>query len=333
MKKVVVLGGGTGTYAVLAGLKKYPLDITAIVSMADSGGSAQKERDEWGLLPVSDVRKALIALAPDEGREGMREELLRDLFNYRFSEGVGMEGTTFGNLFLVALSNILNSQDQAIEEVSRLLKIKGRVLPVTLEETNLVAEYEEGVVAVGEHAVDEPKHDRRLAIRNVYLLPKVKANPAAVKAIKQADFIVIGPGDLYTSLLPALLVEGVAEAIKKSKAEGIFVQNLMTKFGQTNGFSASRYLSELSNYSDLSFDHVLVNTASLPEDILRYYATSENSYPVEDDLGEGQGFRVLRDDFLSRHNFVPQKGDKLNRSVLRHDPKRLAKSLMRVIGK
>ena len=304
MKKVVVLGGGTGTYAVLAGLKKYPLDITAIVSMADSGGSAQKERDEWGLLPVSDVRKALIALAPDEGREGMREELLRDLFNYRFSEGVGMEGTTFGNLFLVALSNVLNSQDQAIEEVSRLSRIKGRVLPVTLEETNLVAEYEEGVVAVGEHAVDEPKHDRRLAIRNV-----------------------------YTSLLPALLVEGIAEAIKKSKAEVIFVQNLMSKFGQTNGFSASRYLSEIGNYSDLSFNHVLVNTASLPEEILRYYATSENSYPIEDDLGEGQGFRVLRDDFLSRHKFVPQKGDKLNRSVLRHDPKRLAKSLMRVIGK
>src|SRR3989304_554810 len=108
MKKVVVLGGGTGTYAVLAGLKKYPLDITAIVSMADSGGSAKKERDEFGMLPVSDVRKALLALAPDEGREGMREELLRQLFESRFSRGVGMEGTTFGNLFLVALSNVLN---------------------------------------------------------------------------------------------------------------------------------------------------------------------------------------------------------------------------------
>jgi len=332
MKKVVVLGGGTGTYSVLAGLKKYPLDITAIVSMADSGGSAKKERDEWGLLPVSDVRKALIALAPEEGREGMREELLRELFNYRFSEGVGMEGTTFGNLFLVALSNILNSQDRAIEEVSRLLRIKGRVLPVTLEETNLVAEYEEGVVAVGEHSVDEPKHDRRLAIRNVYLLPKVKANPEAVKAIKQADFIVIGPGDLYTSLLPALLVEGIAGAIKKSKAQGIFVQNLMNKFGQTNGFSASRYLAEIANYSDLSFHHVLVNTAPLPPEIIRYYATSENSYPVHDDLGEGQGFRVFRDNLLSNHNFLPEKGDKLNRSVLRHDPQRLAKSLMKVIG-
>ncbi|MEX1061620.1 MAG: gluconeogenesis factor YvcK family protein [Patescibacteria group bacterium] len=330
MKKVVVLGGGTGTYAVLAGLKKYPLDITAIVSMADSGGSAKKERDEWGLLPVSDVRKALIALAPDEGREGMREELLRDLFNYRFSEGVGMEGTTFGNLFLVALSNILNSQDRAIEEVSRLLKIKGQVLPVTLEETNLVAEYEEGVVAVGEHAVDEPKHDRRLAIRNVYLLPKVKANPAAVKAIREADFIVMGPGDLYTSLLPALLVEGVASAVKKSKAQGIFVQNLMNKFGQTNGFSASRYLSELENYTDLSFHHVLVNTAPLPEGILRYYATSENSYPVGDDLREGE-FNVVRGDFLSRQEIIPEKGDDLKRSLLRHDAKRLAKALIAII--
>ncbi|MEX2053851.1 MAG: 2-phospho-L-lactate transferase CofD family protein, partial [Patescibacteria group bacterium] len=170
-KKVVVLGGGTGTYAVLSGLKKYPLDITAVVTMADSGGSARKERDEFGMLPVSDVRKALLALAEENGDEGF----LRELFNYRFSEGVGMEGTTFGNLFLVALSNVLGSQEAAIERAAKLLQTKGRVLPVTLEDTNLVAEYDEGVTVVGEHGIDEPQHDGRLAIRRVYLLPQVNA--------------------------------------------------------------------------------------------------------------------------------------------------------------
>lgn len=326
-KKVVVLGGGTGTYTVLSGLKNYPLDITAIVTMADSGGSAKKERDEFGVLPVSDIRKAFLALAEEGGKEG----LFRDLFNYRFVEGVGVSGMTFGNLFLVALSNILGSQEQAIEEVGKFLKIKGRVLPVTLEETNLVAEYDEGVVAVGEHAVDEPKHDKRLAIRNIYLLPKVKANPKAVKAIKDADFIVLGPGDLFTSLLPTLLVGGISEAFKKSKAKKIFIQNLMNKFGQTNGFTASSYLAELDKYLGISFDYVFVNNSPLPKDVLRYYATAENSYPIDDDLGEESGFQIIRGDLLSKKKFKPQKGDKLKRSLLRHDFDKLAKVLVEVM--
>ncbi len=326
-KKVVVLGGGTGTYTVLSGLKNYPLDITAVVTMADSGGSAKKERDEFGILPVSDVRKALLALSEENGREG----LLRDLINYRFVEGIGVSGMTFGNLFLVALSHILSSQERAIEEVGKFLKIKGRVLPVTLEETNLVAEYDEGVVAVGEHAIDEPKHDKRLSIRNIYLLPGVKANPKALKAIRQADFIVIGPGDIFTSLLPTLLVGGVSEAVKKSKAKKIFIQNLMNKFGQTNGFTASRYLSEIDKYLGIKFDFVFANNAPLPKDTLRYYATSENSYPIEDDLLEEDGYLIFRKDLLSKKRFKPQEGDNLKRSILRHDSDKLAKALLKVM--
>ncbi|NIT03494.1 uridine diphosphate-N-acetylglucosamine-binding protein YvcK [Candidatus Saccharibacteria bacterium] len=325
-KKVVVLGGGTGTYTVLSGLKRYPLEVTAVVSMADSGGSARKERDEFGLLPVSDVRKALLALSEEDGQEGM----LRELFNYRFSQGTGVEGTTFGNLFLVALANILGSQEKAIKEMGRVLRIKGRVLPVTLDETNLVAEYDEGVTVVGEHAIDEPRHDGRLAIRNVYLLPAVKANPQAVAAIKKANFIVVGPGDLFTSLLPTLLVEGATEAVKKSRAGKIFILNLMNKFGQTNGFTASRYLSELGRYLGLAFDHVFVNSAPLPKDALRYYATSESSHPVEDDLDDGS-YRVVRGDFLSSKRFIPQEGDKLKRSLLRHDSDKLARALVELV--
>ncbi|GMR19038.1 MAG: hypothetical protein BMS9Abin34_162 [Patescibacteria group bacterium] len=326
-KKVVVLGGGTGTYAVLSGLKKYPLEITAVVSVADSGGSARKERDEFGLLPVSDIRKALLALSEEDGREGV----LRELFNYRFAEGVGVEGTTFGNLFLVALSNILGSQEKAVEEAGNFLRIKGRVLPVTLDETNLVAEYEGGVTVVGEHDIDEPKHDGKLAIRRVYLLPKVKANPKAIKAIKNADLIVVGPGDLFTSLLPTLLVEGISKAVEKSKAKRVYVLNLMGRFGQTNGFPASRYLSELGRYLEVAFDYILVNNVPPPRAILRYYATSEKSYPVEDDLRNGSGVRVIRGDFLSHRTFKPQKGDKLKRSLLRHDPDKLARVLVKIL--
>lgn len=321
----MVLGGGTGTYVVLSGLKKYPLEITAVVTMADSGGSARKERDEFGMLPVSDVRKALLALA-EENSGGT----LRDLFNYRFSEGVGVEGTTFGNLFLVALSNILGSQEKAIEAAGEILRVKGRVLPVTLEETNLVAEYDEGVTVVGEHFIDEPQHDGRLAIRRVYLLPQPQANPKAIAAIKEADLIVIGPGDLYTSLLPTILVKGIAEAVRKSRAHRVYILNLMSKLGQTNGFTASRHAAVLEEHLETDFSHILINTAPLPEDVLQYYASSESSFPIENDFREGK-YILIQDDFLSERAFVPQPGDALKRSLLRHDPDKLAKALVSIL--
>ncbi len=324
-KKVVVLGGGTGTYVVLSGLKKYPLEITAVVTMADSGGSARKERDEFGMLPVSDVRKALLALAEENG-----EGTLRELFNYRFSEGVGVEGTTFGNLFLVALSHTLGSQEKAIEAAEKILRTKGRVLPVTLEETNLVAEYDEGVTVVGEHSIDEPKHDGRLAIRRVYLLPQPKANPKAVTAIREADLIVVGPGDIYTSLLPTLMVAGISEAVQRSKAHRVYILNLMSKFGQTNGFPASRHAAVLEEHLGTNFSHILVNTAPLPEDVLQYYASSESSFPIENDLRE-EKYALVKGDFLSERLFTPQSGDTLKRSLLRHDPDKLAKALVGIL--
>lgn len=323
-KKAVVLGGGTGTYTVLSGLKKYPLDLAAIVSMADSGGSAKKERDEFGMLPVSDVRKALLALAEEEGRKG----LLRDLLNYRFSRGVGVEGTTFGNLFLVALSEILGSQEKAIVEAGRFLGAKGQVLPVALDQTNLVAEYDEGVRVVGEHEIDEPLHDGRLGLRRVYLEPQVPANPLALSVIAQADLIVIGPGDLFTSILPVVLVGGIKEEIDKAKGKKVFILNLMNKFGQTNGFTASRYLAELERHAGFGFDYVLVNSAPLPQEILRRYALEERSFPLEDDLNsEG----IIHRDLLSQQIYEPQVGDKLKRSLLRHDPDKLARSLVEIL--
>lgn len=327
-RRIVTIGGGTGTYTILSGLKKYPLEVTAIVSMADSGGSARKERDEWGLLPVSDARKALLALSEEGGREG----LLRELLDYRFAKGIGVEGMTFGNLFLVALSNILGSQEKAIEELGKILKIKGRVLPVTLEQTNLVAEYDEGVAVVGEHEIDEPKHDGRLGVRRVYLLPPVKAYPPARAAIKEANLVVIGPGDLFTSLIPVLIVEGITEALKRTKARKVYVLNLMNRYGQTFGFNASKFLSTLSEYLEgVTFDYVLVNNVPLPADILRRYALVERSYPIEDDLREDGSCKVIRGDFLSRQVVKPQPGDKLRRSLLRHDPEKVARAIMELL--
>src|SRR3989338_7437850 len=160
-EKIVVIGGGTGTYSVLSGIKKYTSNITAIVTMADSGGSAKKERDEWGLLPSSDVRKSLIALADVSHQDTM---LLRRLFHYRYSEGIGVAGMSFGNLFLIALTRLLHSQAKAIEKAGELLRIKGRVLPVSLDTVDLVATYEDGTSVVGEHYIDEPKHNGKISI-------------------------------------------------------------------------------------------------------------------------------------------------------------------------
>lgn len=212
---IVCLGGGTGTFVTLSGLKSYPYNLNAIVTMSDSGGSNKRIRDEFGLLPTSDIRQCLIALSAEKGQTG----LLRELFMYRFAKGNGISGMTFGNLFMAALADILGSQEEAIRQTGRVLRINGTVIPVSYTDTNLFAKYENGHVAEEEHLIDEPEHDGKLHITELYLKPKAKANQHALSAIEEAKLIVLGPGDLYTSLLPNLLVDGISEAIKKSKAK------------------------------------------------------------------------------------------------------------------
>src|SRR5690348_10472087 len=206
---IVCIGGGTGTFVALSGLKTYPVNLTAIVTMSDSGGSNKRIRDEFGLLPTSDIRQCLIALAAEKGNTG----IIRKLFMYRFEKGEGIKGMTFGNLFMAALSDILGSQEDAIQATSKVLRINGSVVPVTFSDTNLYATYENGHTVTEEHFIDEPTHDGQLRITDIYLKPKAKANPQALDAIDSADLIVLGPGDLYTSLLPNLLVTGIAKAI------------------------------------------------------------------------------------------------------------------------
>src|SRR3989344_835514 len=317
-KKVVVVGGGTGTFVVLSGLKRYPLELTAVVTMADTGGSARFERDIFGLLPNSDVRKALIGLAEVNGKSG---GLLRELFSYRFDKGE-LAGMTFGNVFLVALSQVLGSQEEAIERAGEILRIKGKVLPVTMDRIDLVARYESGSEVVGEHLIDEPEHDGKLKIVGLAARPKGRVFPSARAAIETAEIIVFGPGDVYTSSVAPVVVEDVGKLIAGSKAKLVYVVNLMTKYGQTYGFKASDHVREMEKYVGRKMDGVIINNAVLPAEALAKYE-AEQAVQVEDDLGADP--RVARADVLQPAEVEPQNGDPLKRSLLRHDPEKLAK--------
>lgn len=330
-KRVVVIGGGTGTYTTLVGLRKYPLDISVIVSMTDSGGSNRVIRDEFGLLPTSDLRQAMVALAGEE-----EDDLLRKLFTYRYNQGVGISGMTFGNLFMAALTEILGSQKEAIAETCRLLHVNGNIIPVTYDNSQLVARYDNGKQVLGEHHIDEPDlTSGQHRVVGLEVFPKAKANPEALEAIKNADLIVMGPGDLYTSLLCNLVVSGVAKAVAKSKSQKVFVMNLMTKFGQTSGFSASDYLFELYKYlSGGVVQTVLVSKPfRLKGDVLKRYK-EEKAEIVIDDLdfsNQSPKPKIIRANLVSDKIYERQKGDILLRSLIRHDPDKLAKALVSLL--
>ena len=224
---------------VLSALREYPLELTAIVSMADDGGSTGILRDQYGVLPPGDVRRALVALSDAPA--------LRELFNYRFKTG-GLSGHNFGNIFLSALEQLKGNFGAAVDEASRVLNVRGRVLPVTFSNVRLFARLADGKILKGETNIDIPRTKVRAKIKKVWLSPGAKINPEAKKAIARADLIVIGPGDLYTSLIPNLLVRGASEAIKKSSAKKVFVCNLMTKFGETDKFGAENFVGEIERY-------------------------------------------------------------------------------------
>jgi len=214
MKKIVVIGGGTGTFTVLRGLKEYPYDISAVVSMFDSGGSAGILRDEHGILPPGDIRKCLVALS-----HGEQEKTLRELFNYRFKSGDSLKGHTFGNILLTALTELHKSEDKAIKIAGKLLNIQGKVLPVSLEQSHLCVELEDGSIIEGEVNIDIPKHDGNLRIKKAFLKPEVRGTSEAIDAILDADMVVIGPGDLYTSIIPK------KRAMRKKFLYLIYLQN------------------------------------------------------------------------------------------------------------
>lgn len=329
---LVVIGGGTGTYTTLLGLKKYPVDISVIVTMTDSGGSNRVIRDEFGLLPTSDIRQAMVALASEEV-----DDLFRNLFTYRYHQGTGLNGMTFGNLFMLALTDILGSQSEALTQTCRLLGVEGNVIPVTYDNSQLIARYDNGRQLLGEHQIDEPTEEfAEHKIIELETIPEAVANPKALEAIKNADLIVFSPGDLYTSLLSNIVVKGIKDAIRKSKAKKVFIVNLMTKYGQTTHFKASDFCYELSKYlGGMNPDYILINnTLKLNKKIAARYA-EERAEPVIDDLSEHPenlaGTTVIRGDFTNKQIFEKSKGDKLIRSLVRHDSKKLAKAIISIL--
>ena len=328
-KSFVVIGGGTGTFSVLQGIKKYSENITAVVSMADSGGSAKKERDEWGLLPSSDIRKSLLALADVSDRDNL---ILRKLFEYRFAKGIGLSGMTFGNLFLVALSEITKSQKNAINMASELLRVKGKVLPVSFDNVHLSAEYEDGSQITGEHNIDEPKHNGKIKITRLFTVPQASANPEVISEIKSADVLIIGPGGFYTTVIANLVVDGVPQAIKASHAKKIFILNLMTEFGQTYGFTAATFIRELNKYMDLNLlDYLFINNKPIPANIIKKYKKSQ-AEPVVNDIKGNHSFKVVSVDLLSEKRIKREKGDTLNRSLIRHDSDKIARVCLKLVG-
>lgn len=327
--KIVCIGGGTGTFVVLKGLKQFPCKLSAVVSMSDSGGSNKRIRDEFGLLPTSDLRQCLVALSDENKEKG----LLRKLFMYRFEKGEGISGMTFGNLFMAALSDILGSQEEAIRQTGKVLRIHGSVIPVSFTKTNLTATYEDGTVLNEEHFIDEPEHDGTLKITDIALNPPADANGEAVSAIQSADCVILGPGDLYTSVLPNILVNGIADAIRETKGTVVYIMNLMTKFGQTSGFSARDHLTVLEKYLGKRINVVVVNNSVLPKEALDLYAKYQE-FPVIDDLGDvNEPYKVVRNDVVSSIITTKSTTDTLVRSLIRHDSEKLAGVLLSILEK
>jgi uncharacterized cofD-like protein len=249
---------------------------------------------------------------------------------YRFEKGNGITGMTFGNLFMAALSDILGSQAEAIKQTSKVLRIAGSVIPVSFSKTNLFAQYEDGTTVAEEHLIDEPEHDGTLKIVDTYLKPRPRANPEAIKAIEQADVIVMGPGDLYTSLLPNLMVSGITSAIRKSSAKKIFVLNLMTKYGQTYNMTAADHVKAIEKYIGKNLDTVIVNDSGFPQAVLQKYKKL-NEFPVVDDLPKTTYYTVVRTNIISEKIAQKPKSDALVRSLIRHDDTKLATAIKALV--
>ncbi len=311
---VAVIGGGTGNYSILSGLKSYkPLGLTAIVSMMDDGGSTGKLRNEFGILPPGDIRRCMVALSEES-------ELVLQLFQHRFPGS--LDNHSFGNLFHLALAQITGSEDAAIVEMGKILKITGTVLPVTLNNVRLKAELEDGTVVSGETNIDLPKHNPDLKIERLFVEPAAEANPRALRAIQDAEYIVISPGDLYTSILPNFLVSGVKEAVAESTGMIIGVCNLMTKHGETTGFTATDHARVLHEHlGGRKIDLYIVNRSRPGESLLEKYK-EENAHPVEYDVEslKKEGVKkVIEADVMSAH------------SLIRHDSTRIAWEVFKTI--
>jgi uncharacterized cofD-like protein len=306
-KNLVAIGGGTGLSVLLRSLKHLPINISAIVTMTDDGASSGRLRRDYGVLPPGDIRQCLVGLADDE-------ELMTKLFEYRFSGSRGLAGHSFGNLFLLALTEITGNFENAVRESSRILAINGRVIPSTLADVRLSAELINGQVVLGESNIPVAGHKN--PIKKVFLVPnRIKANPEAIKVIGEADFIIIGPGSLYTSIIPNLLIGGITKAIMANeKAKKMFICNVSTERGETEAYSVEQHLDALLKHSHNELlTHCLVN-----DNIIKANGDEGKMgsvYNISTDIKKYKEISIIKKDLIDKKN------------PLFHDPKKILAAL------
>ncbi len=312
LPKVVIIGGGTGLSVLLRGLKKFPVDITAIVTVADDGGSSGRLRNELNIPPPGDIRNVLAALSDVE-------PLVEELFQHRFNKGNNLIGHSLGNLILAAMTNITGDFVHAIREMSTVLNVRGKVLPAANTSVILHAEMEDGTLVSGESKI--PFSGKK--IKRVFLSPsKIEPLTETVDVIREADLIVIGPGSLYTSILPNLLVPKIGEEVRKAKAKKVYICNVMTQAGETLDYSAADHVKALYDHMQDSFiDTILVNEEEIPANIKSLYE-EELAKPVHYDIEKlkSMGLEVLTDKIVSYEN-----------NVIRHDTNKVAKLLYGIL--
>jgi uncharacterized cofD-like protein len=322
MKKIVTIGGGTGSYTILSGLKQLPdIELTALVSMADDGGSTGILRDELGVLPPGDVRQCLVALSD-------HTDVVRGLMSYRFTEGT-LEGHSFGNIFLAALEKVTGDFVHGVEVASEILKVKGRVIPITKNKVELCATLHDGTVVKGERNINQSDLQSAGTPTISYCDGTAELNPHAKEALLQADIIILGPGNYYCSVIPNMIVEGFKEAIQATKARVIFPVNLTNKQGHTLHFRVSDYVKDIEKYLGRPVDVILVNTEAPSKEQVQYYKMEEGDGALtEDDMNDP---RIIRADLLSRAIVKVKEEEKSIRGFIRHDKDRFAQVISAIL--
>ena len=305
-KKVVVLGGGTGMSNLLAGLKSFPLDISAIVTVCDDGSSTGILREEFNIPAVGDIRRVLVSLSETE-------PLVMDLFNYRFKTTSDLDGHTVGNLLLTAATEISGNMSDGIEALSKVLNLKGKVIPLTEDNVTLMAKMDDGKIIEGEHHITETKG----RIEKVYYKEKPQVTKEALKAIKEADLILFSMGSLYTSIIPNLLIPDIVNEIDKSNAKIMYVCNMMTQPGETDNFKVSDHIEKLNKYlGKRKIEVVIANNAEIDEKMAKFYETTEQKDPVILDK-ENLNIEVIEDNFIyiTKNNLLRHDNIKLGFNI------------------
>ncbi len=309
-KIIVCIGGGTGLFSLLSGLKEYALgkhNIKAIVTTLDSGGSSGVLRTQFGVLPPGDIRNCLVALSSET-------EILNKLFQYRFNKKINNHN--FGNLLITALCDVTGSFDEAVKQASRILRIKGEVVPVSLDSNHIIAQLEDGKTLIGEKKIDTTPNKK---IEKIYLKNKPKTNKRAAEVLKRADIIIFGPGDLYTSIIPNLLFPNLRNAIKKNqKAKRILISPVMTKPGETDNFPVSKFREEIEKYLKSELTHIISNNHMPKTSALKAYK-KENKHPVIIDANNIKGVKLIRANLIDENQLV------------RHNPSKIAKAIAKLI--